>query len=454
MKKIRIPAMLLIFVLVTGLAAVPAAALDNPGIQASHVLLMDADHDEVMLNEGGDEKAYPASITKVMTALLVLEAVDRGELSLDQVVTASATFSSDLDPGGTTQNIKTGEQLTVYQLLQCMLIASANEAANILAETVAGSIPAFVERMNERAAQLGCTGSHFANAHGLHDPEHYTTCRDIYRYTKEAMKNDTFREIVATADCYVDATNMSDQRHFFNTNALLSNLRYAGYVYKPAIGVKTGSTDAAGLCLVAAAEKDGKYLISVVLGAERDAGATGSKGYNQYSESSRLLEWGFDNFSRQTLIDPVLPLAEVAVTLSQEAESVTVHPAGTLEATVPNDLDPEKIEKRITLNSKTVEAPVEEGQVLGTVTLVYEGQEYGSLDLVATNSVSQSALLYRLDRLETFFSHTWVKLLLAVALILVAILVLRLTLFRRSGRRYTGRRGGGAYRNRYTGRRR
>jgi D-alanyl-D-alanine carboxypeptidase (penicillin-binding protein 5/6) len=450
MKKYRFSALALCLSLVCTLLLVPAAAFEEIEINAAHVLLMDATYDEVLLDQGADERAYPASITKVMTALLVLEAVDRGELSLDQVITASDTFQGDLSSSGSSQNIKTGEELTVYQLLQCLLISSANEAANILAEAVCGDLSSFVERMNQRAAQLGCTGTHFANAHGLHDDDHYTTAHDIYRFVKVAMENDTFREIVSTADCRIDATNLSGQRHFYNTNALLSNLKYSGYVYAPAIGVKTGSTDEAGLCLVAAAEQDGTYLISVVLGAQREEGATGSAGYRQYSESKRLLEWGFSSFTRQTLLDTMLPLGEVAVTLSKEAESVKVRPAGTVECTVPKDLDLDQLEKQVTLFADTVEAPVEEGQVMGTVTLRDGDTVYGTVDLVATNSVALSPMLYRLDRLEKFFAQSWAKLLTAVILILVAVVVLRLTLFRRR-RRYGSRTYSGS---RYTGRKR
>ena len=451
MKNIRFSAGLLCALVLTTLFSLPCRAAEEMSVQAEHALLMDAVHDEVLYDQGGFERAYPASITKVMTALLVLEAIDRGELSLEQVVTASDTFRADVTSDSSTQNIKPGEQLTVYQLLQCLLIASANEAANILAETVAGDRESFVALINARAAELGCTDTHFVNAHGLHDEDHYTTAHDIYLFTKAALEYDTFREIVSTANCYIDPTNLSDQRHFFNTNALLSNLKYNGYVYSKAIGVKTGSTDAAGLCLVAAAEDGDELLISVVLGAQRVPGTTGSEGYLQFSESSRLLQWGFDNFTRRELIDPMLPLAEVKVTLSKEAESVMLQPAGTVERTLPVDLDVSLIEKKVTLYADTVEAPVEKGDVMGKVTLVYGDTVYGTLDLVAATSVSLDTTLYRLDRLEQFFSQAWAKLLVALVLILVAAVVLRLTVFSRRRRRggmghYRGRR-------RYTGRR-
>ena len=461
MKKYRFSALFACAaVFASLLLAVPASASGAEGfsVDARHALLMDAEHDEVLYEQDADARAYPASITKVMTALLVLEAVDRGELSLDQVITASSTYDADLTPDGSTQNIQPGEQLTVHQLLQCLLIASANEAANILAETVAGDLESFVALMNQRAAELGCTGTHFANAHGLHNDNHYTTAHDIYRFVRAAMEYDAFREIVSTADCYIDATNLSEQRHFFNTNGLLSSLRYTGYVYSGAIGVKTGNTDEAGLCLAAAAERDGVYLISVVLGAQRTPGTTGSEGFNQFSESIRLLDYGFDNFTRRAILDPLLPLEEVTVTLSKEAESVMVRPADTVERTLPSDLDLSLIQQDITLYADTVEAPVEEGQVLGKVTLSYNGADYGTVDLVATNSVSRDPLLYRLHQLDEFFSHAWAKILVAVVLVLIALVILRFTLFSRHRRygsaRYSGRGMHYSGRRRFPGRRR
>ena len=418
MKKYRFSALFACAaVFASLLLAVPASASGAEGfsVDARHALLMDAEHDEVLYEQDADARAYPASITKVMTALLVLEAVDRGELSLDQVITASSTSDADLTPDGSTQNIQPGEQLTVHQLLQCLLIASANEAANILAETVAGDLESFVALMNQRAAELGCTGTHFANAHGLHNDNHYTTAHDIYRFVRAAMEYDAFREIVSTADCYIDATNLSEQRHFFNTNGLLSSLRYTGYVYSGAIGVKTGNTDEAGLCLAA-----------VPL--------------------------------RRAILDPLLPLEEVTVTLSKEAESVMVRPADTVERTLPSDLDLSLIQQDITLYADTVEAPVEEGQVLGKVTLSYNGADYGTVDLVATNSVSRDPLLYRLHQLDEFFSHAWAKILVAVVLVLIALVILRFTLFSRHRRygsaRYSGRGMHYSGRRRFPGRRR
>ena len=432
MKKYRFLALLLLALLLPG----SALALDDPGADATAALLVDADYNVVLYEFNAHEKRYPASITKVMTALLTLEAVDRGELSLSDMITAPEGIHNGLAADGSTQNIKSGEVMSLKDLLYCVLLPSANEACNVLAYAVAGGVDEFVALMNQRAAELGMTGTHFANTHGLHDDNHYTTAWDIWLMAHEAMKNETFREIVSTKEYYVPATNISDQRHFYNTNALLTALKYSGYVYQPAIGIKTGSTGEAGLCLVSAAEQDGRTLYCVVLGAELAHQPDNSYKRMNFVESSRLLKWGFDNFSYRTILESSDPVAQIEVTLS-DTDHVLVRPEGTLSALLPNDLDLSEFTQTVTLDAESVEAPVTEGQVLGKITLSYDGEEYGTLDLVALNDVARSELLYRIDRVEKFFANPWVRV-AAVALILfILVLIIACSIHGKRRRRRT-----------------
>ena len=461
MKKSRIFALPLLLALLTSLLALPASAsgggsgsaiLDGMHIEAAAALLVDDDYGEVLYQQNAYEKAYPASITKVMTSMLTIEAIDRGELSADQIVTVEGDLHHGIGEGGSTADIRLGEQMTLKDLLACALIKSANEACNALAVVVAGDVDSFVALMNQRAAELGMEDTHFSNTHGYHDDNHYTTAYDIYLMCHEAMQHELFRELVSSKSYTIPATNMSEQRNLHDTNALISTFNIRGYFYEYATGIKTGSTPEAGYCLASAATKDGRNLIAVVLGAENPKNADGSTNRLQFSESSRLLEWGFDNFSRQTILDETVYPAEVKVTLSKEASSVAVHPNGTLEACLPNDLDPSTFDLDWTLDADTVEAPVEEGQVMGSITVSYNGTEYGTLDLVAIESVDRSELLYRLDRLEKFFDQLWVKILLVVIIVAAALLILRRLLFgRRRGRRYAY---SGSRSRRYTGGRR
>ena len=297
MKKtlIRALSFCMILALLTGLMAPFASAIDYEGVEpitleAAAGLLIDLDTDQVLYEQNADGQRYPASITKIMTALLTLEAVGRGELDLSTVVTVDAAALKDLTSDSSTANLKAGEEITVHDLLYCLMLASANEAANILAMTVCGDIPTFVERMNQRAQELGMTGTHFMNPHGLHNSEHYSTAWDIYRMAKEAMTHAAFREIVSTARYVVPATNMSGERVLLNTNALLTSAKFPGYTFSGTIGIKTGSTGEAGYCLVAAAKKKGHTLVSVVLGADNPTGANGKVKIQKAPDPAQVLQ--------------------------------------------------------------------------------------------------------------------------------------------------------------------
>ena len=412
---------------------------------------MDANYGEVLYDKKADEKAYPASITKVMTALLVLEAIDSGKLTKDQQITAGPTTLQDMSGNYSTANLEPGDVLTVEQLLYCLLLPSANEAGNILAVAVDGSIEAFVEHMNTRAKELGCKGTHFVNPHGLHDPDHYTTAYDISLYMTEALKHELFRTIIHTATYVLPATAHMGEQTFYNTNALISNFHYSGYVYDKCIGGKTGTTDEAGRCLVAAAESGDTLLISVILGSGV-VDPNGAKRQGQFTESTKLLKWGFDNFRRVTISQGNDPVDKVAVTLSRQADEVMVKPEGEVVRTLPKDLDPSLIETTIHLNSDTVEAPVEEGQVLGTMTLSYEGTDYGSLDLVAVTSVERSELLYKKAQVMAFFQNFGVRVAAVIILILVVAVLLKVLVFRKE-RRYGARVMSRGHRNYRGGRR-
>lgn len=215
-------------VLLAALFLTPQAyALEEPTLDARNALLMDETNGRMLYGKAEKEKAYPASITKIMTALLVLEAVDRGDLSASQPITASYEAANSIDEDSSTAGIEEGEVLTVEQLLYCLLIVSANEAANILAEAVSGSVMDFVALMNQRAAELGCEGTHFTNTNGLPDPDHYTTAWDIYLIAREAMKHDLFMTICGSKSYDVPATNKSDVRERTPPTPYLQ-LAYAG----------------------------------------------------------------------------------------------------------------------------------------------------------------------------------------------------------------------------------
>ena len=464
MKKSRLLSLFMALILALSLAAPFASAaegssgsaiLDGMTVDAKAAILVDPDTDEILYELNAHEKMYPASITKVMTCLLTLEAVERGELTLEQTVTASQAIHTGIGDNASTADIKAGEEIRIIDLLYAALIPSANEACNVMAEAVSGDINSFVELMNQRAAELGMTGTHFANTHGYHDENHYTTAYDVYLMSKEAMKHETFRTIVSSLNYTMPATNMHpEERLVRSTNALISNWNTRGYLYQYATGVKTGHTPEAGYCLSAAATKEDRNLMSVVMGCERVPGTTGSEGFTYFSETIRLFDWGFNNFSTQTMLDDTKrDIPEVEVTLGKNTNYVTLEPQGEVTALLPKDISAENFEYDYTLNANSVEAPVEKGQQLGTISVSFNGKVYGTLPLVASISVERNPWLYRLDRLQKFFDQLWVKILLVVILVLVAFLILRRLFFRGRRGRYGSSYGGGR-RSRYTGSRR
>ncbi len=431
MKKtlIRAVSFLVTLSLLTGLLAPLAGAVEYEGvtslsIDAKSALLIDMDTEQVLYEQAADEQRYPASITKIMTALLTLEAVGRGELDLNDVITMDDAALADLTPDSSTAGLQAGEEITVRNLLYCLLLASANEAANALAIAVAGDIPTFVEQMNQRAQELGMSGTHFVNPHGLHSDDHYTTARDIFKMAKQAMTHATFREIVSTGTYTVPATNLSGERTLYNTNALLTSALHPGYTYSGTIGIKTGSTGQAGYCLTAAVEMKGHTLISVVLGAENPTDSQGNVQRMQFSESVRLLDWASDNFSAATLLDSETYLQEIPVRFSADTSHVVLRPAQSVRALIPGTYDDTRLELRLRLNSEVASAPISAGDILGTVTVIYAGQEYGTIDMVAVSDVSFSPFMAFVTSVNTVLGNIFVRLLLA-ALVLLGIGFLR-----------------------------
>ena len=456
MKAKRFLSVFLLFVLLVTLSVTPFAAAEesklpeDPDIQAKAALLVDANTGAIVYAKNEHQELYPASLTKIMTALLVVEAIDKGQLSLEQEVTASATISS-LDTDGSTANIKPGEVMTVEQLLYCMLVVSANEACVILAEAVAGSVDAFVAHMNEKAQALGCKNTHFVNPTGLHDSQHYTSAWDLYLITKEALTHQDFVRISDTGDITLPATNLHEARSLHSTNYLISVWRSRGYINKNAHGIKTGSTSEAGHCLVSSAAKGSLSFISVVLGCDRLTLEDGEIRTMSFYETNRLFQWGFDNFSYKTILTADEYPKEVAVSLSK-IDHVTVHPARDVEILMPNGLEPEDLERTLVLQDP-VEAPVAEGQVLGTIELSYDGKVYASADLLALNDVEASRLLTFWRDVKLFFAKPAVKIAGIVLAVLVVLVLLWKLVFGRRRYRY-GRSVGFSRRRGYRGRRR
>ena len=456
MKAKRFFSVFFLMALLVNLLAFPVSAEEaslpaDPDIQAKAALLVDANTGNIVYAKNEHEELYPASLTKIMTALLVLEAVDSGKLSLDQQLTASDTITQ-LDSDGSSAGLQVGEIMTVEQLLYCMLVVSANEACVILAEAVSGDVDTFVDAMNAKAQALGCENTHFVNPTGLHDSQHYTSAWDLYLITKEAMKHEDFMRICDTGDITLPATNLSEARSLHSTNYLISVWRSRGYYNTDAHGIKTGSTDAAGHCLVSSASKGSLSFISVMLGCEQLHLEGNEIRTMSFYETNRLFNWAFENFAYQTVLTSDEILKEVAVSLSK-IDHVTVHPAEDVEVLLPKGLAAEDLERTVTLKSDPVEAPISAGDVLGTVTLSYDGTDYATVDLLALNDVEASRILTFWRDVKEFFSQTAVKVIGIILLVAVVALLLWKLVFGRRRYRY-GRSVNFRSRRGYRGRRR
>lgn len=433
MKKIKLLPIILLFCLLASSLGLQALALEEPEISSSYAILIDAASGRVLYEKDADAKAYPASLTKVMTVLVAVKAVERGEFSLTDSVTASDSCLDGMVDDGSTAGIVPGETMSLQDLLYCALLASANEACNVIAEYIGGSVDAFVEQMNALAAELGCTGTHFANTHGLPDEDHYTTARDIAIIYREAISHDLFADISGTVSYTVAATNVSEARELSNTNALINknSTYYSGYFYEYAKDGKTGHTSAAGYCLVSSAEKDSVHVIAAVLGGQATDNGSGGYDYGNFADSVTLYNWAFENFSSREILSSSELITEVEVAMAADDGKATLRPDTVLTAVVANDFDVSTLERDIVIYSErdgeVLEAPIAAGTVLGEITLSLNGDVYGTAQLIAGSSVELSKTQYMKNQISEVLGTTWVKVVI-VALVLAVICYIALVI--------------------------
>ena len=340
---------MLIWLLALALLPVPGKAVEVNGKSA---VLMDVATGTVLLEQKPDEQLAPASVTKVMTMLLIMEAVDDGRIMLTDTVTASETAAAK---GGSQVYLKAGETMTVEEMLKSIAVSSANDCACAMAEHIAGSEGAFVEKMNERAKELGMENTHFVNCTGLDDgpnaSEHRTSAEDIAIMSRELLKNHPGVKKYTTI--WMD-TIRNGTFGLSNTNKLIR-------FYPGATGLKTGFTSGAGYCLSASAQRDGMELIAVVMGAETSA--------KRNESCKQLLDYGFANYA---LFSPALEEVPAVPVKLGKADSVSLRMEESGQLLVEKARK-SGISSEITLEQE-VSAPVSQGQRLGTVT-VRSGEE-------------------------------------------------------------------------------
>ena len=376
-----------------GQVAVDGDALANPtaapDVSVPAAIIVDRDQGAVLYAKDADARRYPASTTKIMTALLVLE-----HANLDDVVTVSADDFSQLGEDSMMSGLKADEQITVHNLLACMLLPSGNDAAYVLARYVGGTWQNFVQMMNDKAAELGCEDTHFANPCGLHDDNHYTTARDLLRIFEAALQQPTFLEVAGSATWELPETNKNPARTLETTDFLVEPSSPA-YMDGEVVAGKTGYTLEGGKCLVAAATKDGRNLAGVVLGGLNDPDS--SNVTSNFYDMKKLLEWGFDAWQADAVaVSPGDELARVNVTLSEDGASVAAVSGSEVSGFLPSGLSLSDLDVQADLPA-SVQAPVEAGQKLGEATVSYQGRELGTVELTAASSMAFSWKLFLQD---------------------------------------------------------
>lgn len=337
------------------------------GLNAKSAILMEESTGNILYESNPDERLPIASVTKVMTMLLIMEAVDSGKISLDDMVTVSENAMSY---GGSTMFLETGEQLTVNDMLKGIAVASANDGCVAMAEHLAGSESAFVDMMNEKAKELGMENTHFMNTNGLDEDDHYSSARDVAIMSRELMKHET---IFNYTSIWMD-TLRGGKFQLANTNKLIR-------FYDGANGLKTGSTSKALCCLSAAAKRNDMQLIAVVLGAPTSA--------ERFASAKSLLDYGFANYEVNTQITAGDEVQKIAVEKGVDKEVGVV--AGDSCSTLVKKGQEDNITKEIKID-ETITAPIEAGQKIGTMTISRDGEVIADIDLNASSAVEKKGI--------------------------------------------------------------
>ena len=346
-KYILFPLLLTILFLSTFLTTSFAAGTSSITIYSPSCILMETSTGKILYEKNAHQVRYPASTTKIMTAILALE-----NCELTDVATVSRNAIHSIPPDYVTCRIKEGEQLTVEQLLNVLLIPSANDAAIVLAEHISGSVSKFSDLMNEKAKEIGCKNTHFVNPNGIHNKNHTSTAYDLALMGQYAMKNDIFRKIVQKTKYTLPTTNKysKEDRTFYTTNDLLiknTSKSKSNYYYPNATGIKTGYTGEAGNCLVSSAKDNNMEVISVVLGADFTKEGLSEK----FLDSITLLNYAFDHYAIQTLQEKNSILQEVEVaSATKETKNLKVLVKDNIEALVDKTISVESLEPKISID--------------------------------------------------------------------------------------------------------
>ena len=404
------------------------------GAAGTTALIADTTNLKFLYAKSVHEQMYPASLTKLMTALVAFDAF--GD-NLGTPITVTAAMLAEVT--GNSIDFYEGEIVTAEQMLNCMLVNSANDAAIILAHAAAGSTAAFVERMNEKAAELGLVSSVYTNVTGMHDPKMTTTAADVADVAKACYAVPGLVDMTSQQKYTMPATNLSEERVIFNRNAMISKYYSTGYIYDAVVGLNAGATAQGGYNLAAVAkdEESGLTYLAVVLGAEEYEGF-----FYSYVNGRRMFDWAFDAYGYRAVLLPSQVICELPVRLSSTVDFVTLVPKEALYVYLPTatNLD-EAVKYSYNTTADALNAPIEAGAEAGSVTVLCDGEIIGAVPLVTTASVTRSEFLYFLERVTEFTHSRFFKGTIAAIIVLSILYVfIKAALREKRIRRMSGRR--------------
>ena len=375
MNKIKKLILVLALFLVVVLQNIIVFADDDLDVDAKAAIIVETNTGRIIYEKNSTEENYPASVTKVLTAIIVIE-----KCHFDDIATASETAIESVPEGYVTAPLSIGEEMRIEDLLYALMLKSANDAAYVLAEHVGGSIEGFAEIMNQKAEEIGCKDTHFINPNGIHDDKHYTTAYDMYLISNYAMKNEEFVKIVSTYEYTLPATNKyeDEDRVMKNTNSFVNP--DSSYYNKNVRGIKTGTTTQAGNCLIADVARDGLEFITVLFGADDSNG--------RFYETEKMINYSYDNYTLTKVHSKGDIINTIEVPKATE-ETKSLNLVISDEITVMNNkkITVDKIIPEIKLNEDIV-APIKSGDELGTIKYKVDDIEY-SAKLLAANNVDK-----------------------------------------------------------------
>jgi len=414
----RLLTLTLILILITGNTVF--AYTQPPSLDAGAYILIDARTGDVLCEKDSAKTVFPASTTKIMTAILAIENGDP-----DEVLTASQSAIDAIGYNGSNIGIIAGEKIPLENLLQAMMISSANEASNIIAEYISGSIDEFAGLMNSKAKELGAVNTHFVNASGIHDNMHYTTAADMAKIARYAMTIPKFREIVSTKSFTMPVTNKHSKWPVLtNTNKLMVNDTSEMYTIN---GIKTGYTGPAGHNLVSSAiNEDGMELIAVVMDVKNEGSAENVRKY-----SKELLDYGFSNFKSVELIEKGKVYRNVKVKDAADIYGLDLITTDSLVCVLPKD-NPRADISEVSHVYEDISAPVNKGDIMGYVEFLKNGVSIGKVDLIAARDIEYKPEPVTLSTLvenpESITENTYFRIAVIGTGIILLFIILRVIL--------------------------